>query len=131
MESAIYPVLAIGDVISVAWPIEQDGQSIREEEQRAEVISIKQTSKLKNGSYFKYELLINESDIRSTRLLHLKWHKIEKSKKSKKRIRDLNASSDNEHPTRMNNLPAHKLILAPMVGGSELAFRLLCRKYGL
>jgi len=27
-------------------------------------------------------------------------------------------------------LPSHRLILAPMVGGSELAFRLLCRKYG-
>lgn len=28
------------------------------------------------------------------------------------------------------SLPSHRLILAPMVGGSELAFRLLCRKYG-
>ena len=27
------------------------------------------------------------------------------------------------------SLPPHKYILAPMVGGSELAFRLLCRKY--
>jgi Dihydrouridine synthase (Dus) len=27
-------------------------------------------------------------------------------------------------------LPSHSRILAPMVGGSELAFRLLCRKYG-
>jgi len=26
-------------------------------------------------------------------------------------------------------LPPHKLVLAPMVGGSELAFRVLCRHY--
>ena len=28
-------------------------------------------------------------------------------------------------------LPPHKLVLAPMVGGSELAFRVLCRRYGV
>lgn len=28
------------------------------------------------------------------------------------------------------DLPPHRFILAPMVGGSELAFRLLCRRYG-
>lgn len=27
-------------------------------------------------------------------------------------------------------LPAHRYVLAPMVGGSELPFRMLCRKYG-
>lgn len=28
-------------------------------------------------------------------------------------------------------IPAHRRVLAPMVGGSELAFRMLCRKYGV
>ena len=31
---------------------------------------------------------------------------------------------------RRDILPPHKLVLAPMVGGSELAFRMLCRRYG-
>ena len=29
------------------------------------------------------------------------------------------------------HIPSHSQILAPMVGGSELAFRLLCRRYGV
>jgi hypothetical protein len=56
---------------------------------------------------------------------------------SRKRPR-LPDSQDNEvqaatGPWRLcaeKSLPSHRLILAPMVGGSELAFRLLCRKYG-
>ena len=31
---------------------------------------------------------------------------------------------------RSGLLPQHKYIMAPMVGASELPFRLLCRKYG-
>lgn len=39
------------------------------------------------------------------------------------------ASLSKKQKTRMT-LPPHRYILAPMVGGSELPFRLLCRKYG-
>jgi tRNA-dihydrouridine synthase 1 len=46
-----------------------------------------------------------------------------KEKKQKKEERRRNAPP--------SSLPPHQYILAPMVGASELAFRLLCRKYGV
>eukprot|EP00039_Didymoeca_costata_P024146 m.9413 g.9413 ORF g.9413 m.9413 type:complete len:541 (-) comp4063_c0_seq1:5827-7449(-) len=51
-----------------------------------------------------------------------------KNNRKKKKIR-----RDKTKQTKVGTskpLPPHKFVLAPMVGGSELAFRMLCRKYG-
>ena len=100
---------------------------------------------------------MSEFPLRSTRLLHLKWKKsnsdkrkrdydesvpqIDESLSPKKKQRKLKAHSNDTETlspsktyristsgsSKGNVLPAHSRIVAPMVGGSELAFRLLCR----
>ena len=40
------------------------------------------------------------------------------------------ATAPSRSPTPARELPPHQLVLAPMVGGSELPFRLLARRYG-
>ena len=143
-------VVQIGDKIKVYWP-NNDGST---DKVVATITGVEKCSKIKQNSLYKYTLRFHDSDEeveRSTRLLHLKWKKLTKKQNSteitecaptsndeslpskKKQKRAQNSSSSEvkfSTSSKLSNgqaLPAHSRIVAPMVGGSELAFRLLCR----
>ena len=73
--------------------------------------------------------LVQEESEEARRLL-------KKARKAEKRARRerLEAEAQGEWGSSSGGggvMPPHSKILAPMVGGSELAFRLLCRRYGV
>ena len=135
-------VVSVGDKIKVHWP-NDDGTT---EKVSATVSAVEKCKKKKNGSLFKYSIVIKTTgEEHSTRLLHLKWKKVVRKQKyteeaessnqsdceatqpvHKKAKKDAASSVGSCGKVRFD-LPAHSRIVAPMVGGSELAFRLLCR----
>lgn len=143
------PVVVVGDKIKVHWP-NDDGSTDRI---TAIIISIEECKKVKQNSSYKYTIRVQNVDEevdRSTRLLHLDWKKVSKKQKRSESIvsipevnndESLHLKKKHKKPTRVEKgivedansrkspytLPAHSRIVAPMVGGSELAFRLLCR----
>jgi hypothetical protein len=154
MEEMVSSVVNVGDKIKVYWP-NDDGSTdkVLATVTAVEKCSkIKQNSQYKYTLRFHDT---DEEVERSTRLLHLKWKKLSKkqkqnhnettecaapsspnndecppTKKKQKRAengkKDVKSSDTGKLPTSQV-LPTHSRIVAPMVGGSELAFRLLCR----
>lgn len=126
MESDSVPLVQEGDVVKVHWDEESSGKYL--------VIRVKKRKSEKKDSHYTYTLqnVDNAEDIVKTGLAHLRF-KV-KSKGSSKRHREETVPAvvtpSSQSPSTTRRLPDHSLILAPMVGGSELAFRLLCRKYG-
>jgi tRNA-dihydrouridine synthase 1 len=159
MNSPNSSLCSIDDIIEIKWILEDIDKYEKIEYKVINIENCKKEKKGSKYKYELKRLNDSSSDNISTRLKHLNWKIKSKKKKISNIIIDNNndeviikkiKSNDDEiieNNTILNNnnnnnnnnndnenkyipLPIHKNILAPMVGGSELAFRLLCRRYG-
>jgi tRNA-dihydrouridine synthase 1 len=113
--------LQIGDKVSVEWT--ENGSS---EKSRGRVIDTKE----RPGKKTRYHLKFRDGSKQWLSQKHITHYEILKRKKEENGKKSENASKRAKDTKGKGQIPDFRRILAPMVGASELPFRLLCRKYG-
>lgn len=122
------------------------------EKLKATVKEAYKSKKEKYGTLWKYTVILETGEEKETRLVNIKWKFDDKDKKKRKQNDEEKVNETETKKSKIEEVVAKpstqvlinnkynkplpfsldqlNYILAPMVGASELPFRLLCRKYG-